>query len=71
MDKQQRWALDNLNNQVAEIGEGLKALGDLIEAADTNNAPMPYQLACLVRVICQATCTISLKIGETLVNNEQ
>lgn len=71
MNEQQYHQLDRLNWQISEVGEGLKALGDLIEAADVANAPMPYQLACLVRVFCHTACDLSNRISETLQQIEE
>ncbi|WP_419852421.1 hypothetical protein [Actinobacillus pleuropneumoniae] len=66
--------LEHFNNQIGHSVEGLNALAHMIEVCDSDEAPMPLQLAELIRVVVgyagSALSDSTVIIEELKVNNK-
>lgn len=58
--------IERLNDQIGHSVEGLIALAHMIEFCDEVNAPMPFQLAELIRSITGYTATACNGIDRSL-----
>lgn len=58
--------LERLNDQIAHSVEGLNAVAHMVDICDKENAPMPLQLADLLRVFVGHTANTCNHISKTL-----
>lgn len=58
--------LERLNDQIGYSVEGLSAVAHMVDICDQENAPMPLQLAELLRVVVGYTANTSNLITKTI-----
>lgn len=58
--------LEQLNSKMGRSVEGLAALAHMVDVCDEQNAPMPLQLADLLRMVVDFTANAVNRIDETL-----